>query len=94
MNQPLRMSIGFRNVYIQSLCVGRHLTFAVYEFGIEINSTVPFNGVEGNPDALEMLILSYPSKHPKLEIRFHIKHTVFAIIERDSKRKVFIGNYL
>jgi len=66
----------------------------MYEFGIEINSTVPFNGVEGNPDTLEMLILPYPLKHPKTEIRLHVKHTVFAIIERDSKRKVLIGNDL
>src|SRR5574337_2090268 len=50
---------------IQSLCVGCYLTFAVYEFGVEINPAVPFNCVEGHPDTLKILILPYPLKHPK-----------------------------
>ena len=67
------------------LCVCRRLALGVYEFRIEVHSTVPLNRVEGDPDALEMLIVLDLLKHSEIEIRLHVESTVLAIVELDSK---------
>jgi len=61
----------------------------VYELGIEIDVTIPFNSVESNTDTFELRIVRYFLEYPEIEIGLYIKNAFFAIVKCDCKREIF-----
>lgn len=65
----------------------------VDEFRIQVNSARPFNGVEGNPNQSEGIMVLKALKDAEIEHRAHIEHPILAVIEKHRQSMVVAGNH-
>jgi hypothetical protein len=61
------------------------LAFGVDELWIKIDPAIPFNGIEGNPDPPESVIVFDSSKYPEIKNRLHIQDATLAVIKNNEK---------
>jgi hypothetical protein len=80
-----------RNLFTQADSSARardHVTLGVHELRVEIDTAIPLDGIEGNVDATELFSRCELLENTETEVRLHIQHALFAVIELDREAEI------